>query len=79
MAAIGEFSVEPNEMGAVRVLPGRAAFIAGPHLNIYNNETLAWVAELGANRFVLPRELSRDTLRELQAARPAGVETEVFA
>ena len=30
-------------------------------------------------RFVLPLELSRDTLRELQAARPAGMQTEVFA
>jgi len=28
---------------------------------------------------VLPLELSRDILRELQAARPAGFETEVFA
>ena len=54
-------------------------FVAGPHLNIYNNETLAWFAELGATRFVLPLELSRDTLRELQAARPAGMQTEVFA
>jgi collagenase-like PrtC family protease len=66
-------------MGAVRLLTGRVPFIAGPHLNIYNNETLAWFAELGATRFVLPLELSRDTLRELQAARPAGMQTEVFA
>ena len=79
IAANGEFGVEANEMGAVRLLAGRAPFIAGPHLNIYNNETLAWFAKLGASRYVLPLELSRETLRELQAARPAGVETEVFA
>jgi len=79
IAANGEFTVEANEMGAVRLLAGRVPFIAGPHLNIYNNETLAWFAELGATRFVLPLELSRDTLSELQAARPAGIETEVFA
>jgi len=79
IAANGEFTVEANEMGAVRLLAGRVPFVAGPHLNIYNNETLAWMAQLGATRFVLPLELSRDTLRELQAARPAGVETEVFA
>ena len=48
-------------------------------MNIYNNETLAWFAELGATRFVLPLELSRDILRELQSMRPAGIETEVFA
>ena len=79
IAANGDFAVEANEVGAVRLLAGRVPFVAGPHLNIYNNETLAWFAELGATRFVLPLELSRDTLRELQAARPTGVETEVFA
>jgi collagenase-like PrtC family protease len=78
IAANGEFTVEANDMGAVRLLAGRVPFIAGPHLNIYNNETLAWFAELGARRFVLPLELSRDILRELQSRRPAGIETEVF-
>jgi collagenase-like PrtC family protease len=79
IAANGEFTVEANEMGAVRLLAGRVPFVAGPHLNIYNGETLAWFAELGASRFVLPLELSRDTLRELQSARPEGMQTEVFA
>jgi collagenase-like PrtC family protease len=78
IAANSEFTVEANEMGAVRLLAGRVPFVAGPHLNIYNGETLAWFAELGASRFVLPLELSRDILRELQSARPAGIETEVF-
>jgi collagenase-like PrtC family protease len=79
IAANGEFTVEANEMGAVRLLAGRAPFIAGPHLNIYNAETLAWFADLGATRFVLPLELSCNTLRELQSARPQGMQTEVFA
>jgi len=79
IAANGEFTIEANEMGAVRLLAGRVPFVAGPHLNIYNDETLAWFAELGATRFVLPLELSRDTLRELQAARPQDMQTEVFA
>ncbi len=79
ITANGDFTVEANEMGAVRLLAERVPFVAGPHLNIYNSETLAWFAELGAKRFVLPLELSRDTLRELQQARPAGIQTEVFA
>jgi collagenase-like PrtC family protease len=79
IAANGEFAVEANDMGAVRLLAGRAPFVAGPHLNIYNGESLAWFSELGAKRFVLPLELSRDTLRELQQARPAGMQSEVFA
>ena len=79
IAANGEFTVEANEMGVVRLLAGRVPFIAGPHLNIYNGETLAWFAQLGASRFVPPLELSRDTLKELQSVRPAGMQTEVFA
>jgi len=79
IAANGEFAVEANEMGVVRLLAGRVPFIAGPHLNIYNGETLAWFAQLGASRFVPPLELSREVLRELQSARPAGMQTEVFA
>ncbi len=79
IAANGEFTVEANDMGAVRLLAGRLPFVCGPHLNIYNSETLAWFAELGATRFVLPLELSRDILRELQSARPTGMQTEVFA
>ena len=79
IAANGDFTVEANDMGAVRLLAGRVPFVAGPHLNIYNGETLAWFAGLGASRFVPPLELSRDILRELQSARPAGLQTEVFA
>jgi len=79
IAANGEFAVEANEMGAVRALHGCAQFVAGPHLNVYNGETLAWLAELGARRWVLPVELSRAALAGLQRSRPEGVETEVFA
>ena len=79
IAANGDFTVEANEVGAVRLLAGRVPFVAGPHLNIYNNETLAWYAELGALRYVLPLELSRDTLQALQAERPSGMQAEVFA
>src|ERR1039457_2519873 len=79
IAANGDFTVEANEMGAGRLLADRVPFVAGPHLNIYNCETLAWFAEIGASRFVLPLELSRDVLRELQSARPDAMQTEVFA
>jgi collagenase-like PrtC family protease len=37
------------------------------------------LAELGARRWVMPVELGAATLERLQAARPAGLETEVFA
>ncbi len=74
----GEFALEANEMGAVHLLAGKARFVAGPHLNVYNPDTLAWLVELGAFRWVMPVEMGRDALALLQAGRPAGVQTEVF-
>ncbi|MBT9505129.1 U32 family peptidase [Rhodoferax sp.] len=78
IAANGEFMVEANDMGAVRCLEGKAAFVAGPHLNIYNLPTLQWMAALGLQRWVMPLEMGRDDLAILQQGRPAGVQTEVF-
>jgi collagenase-like PrtC family protease len=63
----------------VQLLAGRRPFVTGPAVNIYNTRTLSLLAGLGLRRWVLPLELARDTLADLQAARPAGVETEVFA
>ena len=79
IAENGEFLVEANDMGAVRLLAGRVRFVAGPHLNVYNPQTLAWLAELGACRWVMPVELGRDALALLQRDRRADIETEVFA
>ncbi len=57
----------------------RIPFVAGPHLNIYNEATLAFFAGLGAVRWVPPLELSRERVAQLHAGRPAGLATEVFA
>jgi O2-independent ubiquinone biosynthesis protein UbiV len=75
----GEFLVEANDMGAVHRLAGKQAFVAGPHLNIYNQPTLEWLAALGASRWVIPLEMKRDDLALLLRTRPAGLQTEVFA
>lgn len=75
----GRFMVEANDMAAVHAVAGKVPFVAGPHLNVYNNETLSLLNELGASRWVMPVELSRDTLKVLQAAIPEKMETEVFA
>jgi collagenase-like PrtC family protease len=74
-----DFSVEANDMGAVHRLAGRIPFIAGPYLNIYNPQTLSLVASLGAQRWVVPVEMSHEALQPLQQSRPAGMETEVFS
>jgi collagenase-like PrtC family protease len=73
-----EFLIEANDMAAVQLLAGSRPFVTGPAVNIYNGRTLSVLAELGLQRWVLPVELSRDTLADLQAGRPAGVQTEVF-
>jgi len=74
----GDFKVEANDMAAVHLINSRP-FVAGPHLNIYNVSSLELMQETGAVRWVMPLELSAKTLGELQAQRPAGLETEVFA
>ena len=74
-----DFMVEANDMSAVQLLSGNKAFATGPAVNIYNARTLSMLAGLGLKRWVLPVELSRDTLAAMQSERPAGVETEVFA
>ena len=75
----GEFLVEAGDMGAVHLLAGRMPFVAGMHLNLYNPAALAWMAGLGATRWVMPLELPAAALAALQAARPPGLQTEVFA
>ncbi len=79
LAANGEFTVEANDMGAVHCLAGKQPFVAGPHLNLYNPQAVQWMAQLGASRWVMPLEMRHQDLAVVQAARPAGLQTEVFA
>lgn len=75
----GEFTVEANDLGAVQMVRGQVPFVAGPHLNIYNEGALALFARLGMTRWVPPLELAASAVATLHAGRPAGVDTEVFA
>jgi collagenase-like PrtC family protease len=79
IAQNGRFMVEANDMAAVHAVAGRVPFVAGPHLNAYNHETLSLLHELGARRWVMPVELSRESLQGIMAGLPAEMETEVFA
>ncbi len=71
--------IEANDLGAVNLVRRTRAFVAGPHLNIYNEATLAFYHGLGAVRWVPPLEASRAAVLWLHAQRPAGLQTEVFA
>ena len=70
--------LEANNLGAVNLVRGHD-FVAGPHLNIYNEATLASFARFGLKRWVPPLEGTRAMIEALHASRPAGIETEVFA
>jgi collagenase-like PrtC family protease len=78
LVANGRHMVEASDMGAVHLLADAVPFVAGPHLNVYNTPTLQLLSDLGARRWVMPLEMGRDNLAVMQAARPAGMQTEVF-
>ena len=69
--------VEANDLGAVNLVNGQN-FVAGPHLNIYNEATLATYARYGLKRWVPPLEATRTLIETLHRSRPEGIETEVF-
>jgi collagenase-like PrtC family protease len=72
--------VEANDLGAVKMAQDEGLpFVAGPHLNIYNEQTLAFFAAQGAQRWLPPLEVSGQVIDTLHAGRPGGMETEVFA
>lgn len=75
----GLCQIEANDLGAVAMVAGKLPFVAGPHLNIYNEAAMAWYAKQGAVAWVPPLEASRELISQLHAARPAGMQTEVFA
>lgn len=79
LADNGEFAVEANDMGAVNILAGRAPFVVGPHVNVYNAGTLTLLTRAGAVRWVMPVEMSQTILEQLRGAGPAPIEIEVFA
>jgi len=76
--ANGRFRVEANDWGAAHLLSGTRGWVAGPHLNLYNPQTLALVAELGATRWVAPVEATREMVAGILAQRPARLDAEVF-
>lgn len=69
--------LEANDLGAVNLVTGHD-FVAGPHLNIYNEATLATYARFGMKRWVPPLEASRHLVETLHGSRPSGLETELF-
>jgi collagenase-like PrtC family protease len=76
LAASG-YAVEVNDASLMPVVKGRP-FHVGPLLNVYNEATMAYLAQLGARSIALPPELPRASIAAIAAAR-GEVEIEVWA
>jgi len=81
----GEFTVEANDMAAVQLLSeNKVPFTTGPTINVYNAQTLAILHKQGLQRWVMPVELSRQTLTDILAELDDmgikdKIETEIFS
>lgn len=72
------WTVEANDPTALRFVRGRP-HVVGPYVNVYNEETLRFLAREGAVRVCLPFELPAKSLAVLAAARGATeIEVQVF-
>ncbi len=71
------YIVEANDLSALKLI-SIAPFVAGPHINTYNVSTLELLFAKGAIRWVMPFELGKENLTELQGNKPEGLQTEVF-
>ena len=79
ITANGRWRIEANDMAAVHLMAGRASFVIGPHINIYNDKALAFLHGLGAGRWVVPVELGCRQLGHILEQRPRGLEAELIA
>lgn len=73
-------AVEANNAAALLHLNGQPHRV-GPYMNVYNEETMAFLAGRGATHFALPAELPRDAvavLGERAQALGVGLEVQVF-
>ena len=80
ICSVEELPVEANDVSALHALRGRPHY-GGPMLNIYNGESLRFLAERGMRGVCVPAELSATTLAALCAvASELGVtiEAQVF-
>lgn len=80
-----DLKIEANDLAAVNLLSNmKLPFVCGPTTNIYNGNTLSFMQQLGAERWVMPVELSGHCLESiLREADRLGIsdqlETEVFS
>lgn len=77
LAATPDLLIEANDIAVAAMLAGRP-FTIGPLVNVYNEGTLACLAEMGATRICLPPELPAAVIGTLAATKLAEIEVQVF-
>ena len=76
----GSCEIEVNDLTALKHCEGGRRFYVGPYVNVYNEDTLSFLAGLGARSICLPPELPFASVETLAAAaRSLSVECEVWA
>jgi len=73
-----QYMVEANDMGAIHLREGKP-FVTGHSVNVYNGRSLELLAKQGLKRWVLPVELSWQTMVDIMHEGPDDLEVEVFA
>jgi collagenase-like PrtC family protease len=75
-----QFEVEINDLTLMNWARPDTPFSIGPMVNVYNGETLAYLARQGAKRFCLPPELPYASVTALAAAaETCGASIELWA
>jgi collagenase-like PrtC family protease len=75
-----EHDVEIDDLTLLRWMRPERRFAVGPLVNVYNDNTLTYLARLGARRFCLPPELPIGSVEVLaKAARALDARVEVWA
>lgn len=77
IALMEEMPVEANDVSGAALLAGRPHVI-GPFVNVYNEATLAYFADRGAVRIVLPVELPLASIGKLAGSTRTDLEVQVF-
>lgn len=73
--------LEANDMGGIGVGEGQP-LVAGPHINVYNPETLLFFERIGVKRVVFPVELFQGDMESIISGRKSGLDSpqiEIFA
>lgn len=77
LVAEKDLFIEANDVSALSLLSGRHHAV-GPYVNVYNEDTLAYLARHGATRVSLPGELSAESIAALASANGPELEVHVF-